>query len=179
MTRELTDLTRSPWLRHSLCAVAAAALFGAASPVHAKPPQKQTYIAGVPWESLYGYVQAVRVGDWLYISGQLSHDTTGNQVAPAPVNKDGRVTDFSNMEAQMRQTYANAAAILKHFGVTPDHVVEEVLYVLDMDAAFAVAGTVRKHFYATERPRVSSTILVTPRLAFPTQLIEVKFVVKL
>jgi len=54
-------------------------------------------------------------------------------------------------------------------------VVEEVLYVTDMEKAFAAAGPVRKEAYGSTLPAVSSTILVTPRLALPTQLIEIKF----
>src|SRR5262245_59767052 len=64
------------------------------------------------------------------------------------------------------------------FGATLDNVVEEVLYVTDMDIAFAVAGPVRKEAYGAKRPEVASTILVTPRLALPTQLIEIKFIAK-
>ena len=52
--------------------------------------------------------------------------------------------DFSTMEEQMRVTYANAAKLLARFGATLDHVVEETLYVLDVDAAFAAAGKVRR-----------------------------------
>jgi enamine deaminase RidA (YjgF/YER057c/UK114 family) len=48
------------------------------------------------------------------------------------------------MAEQMRVTYANAAKILAQFGATLDDVVEETLYVLDVDEAFAVAGKVRK-----------------------------------
>ncbi|HYO48015.1 MAG TPA: RidA family protein [Gemmatimonadota bacterium] len=59
-----------------------------------------------------------------------------------------------------------------------DDVVEEVLHVTDMDAAFAVAGLVRKEAYGSEKPDVASTILVTPRLAFPAQLIEIKFLAR-
>jgi enamine deaminase RidA (YjgF/YER057c/UK114 family) len=76
------------------------------------------------------------------------------------------------------QTYANAKKILSEFGATLDDVVEEVLYVTDMDIAFAVAGPVRKEAYGAKRPEVASTILVTPRLALPTQLIEIKFIAK-
>jgi hypothetical protein len=56
--------------------------------------------------------------------------------------------------------------------------VEEVLYVTDMDAAFAAAGPVRKEAYGSEKPDVASTILVTPRLALPPQLIEIKFIAR-
>ena len=122
---------------------------------------------GMPWEDQYGYVQALKIDDTIYVSGQLSHDEQGNLVGD------------SNMETQMRQTYANAKKILGEFGATLDNVVEEVLYVTDMDKAMSVAGPVRKEAYGSEKPQVASTILVTPRLAFPTQLIEIKFIAKL
>ena len=47
----------------------------------------------------------------------------------------------------------------------------------DMDTAFAVAGAVRAEAYGG-RPVVASTILVTPRLAFPSQLIEIKLIAR-
>lgn len=28
----------------------------------------------MPWEKEYGYTQAVKVGDTIYVSGQVSHD---------------------------------------------------------------------------------------------------------
>jgi enamine deaminase RidA (YjgF/YER057c/UK114 family) len=133
---------------------------------------------GMPWEDEYGYAQAVKVDDTIYISGQLSHDEKGNMVAPAALGDGGRIRDHSNMEAQMRQTYKNAKKILNQFGATLDNVVEEVLYVTDMETAFAVAGPVRKEAYGSQTPAVASTILVTPRLALATQLIEIKFIAK-
>ena len=123
---------------------------------------------GMPWEDVYGYAQAVKVDDTIYVSGQLSHDADGNMVGATP----------PDMEAQMRQTYANAKKILAKFGASLDDVVEEVIYVTDMDTAFAAAGPVRKEAYGAARPAVASTILVTSRLALAAQLIEIKFVAK-
>lgn len=134
---------------------------------------------GMPWEDAYGYAQAVRVDDTIYVSGQLSHDDEGNIVAPAPLGERGEILEHSGMEAQMRQTYANAAKILGRYGATLQDVVEEVLYVTDMDAAFAAAGPVRKEAYGSERPVVASTILTTSRLALPTQLIEIRFTARI
>jgi enamine deaminase RidA (YjgF/YER057c/UK114 family) len=133
---------------------------------------------GMPWEDTYGYAQAVKVDDTIYVSGQLSHDEQGNMVGAAPLDDSGRIRDHSNMETQMRKTYANAKKILSQFGATLDNVVEEVLYVTDMNAAFAVAGPVRQEMYGSKKPAVASTILETPRLALPTQLIEIKFIAK-
>jgi len=142
-------------------------------------PTRDAKGLGMPWEDLYGYAQAVRVGDTIYVSGQLSHDDAGNIVAPAPLNERGEILDHSNMAAQMRQTYANAEKILGRYGATLQNVVEEVLYVTNMDAAFSAAGEVRKEAYRSEKPAVASTILTTSRLAIPTQLIEIKFTARI
>ena len=120
---------------------------------------------GLPWEESYGFAQAVKVGDTIYVSGQLGLDDQGKMIYPT-------------METQMRQTYANAKKILSQFGATLENVVEEVLYVTDMETAFAAAGPVRKEAYASKTPAVASTIVVTPRLSLPTQLIEIKFIAK-
>ena len=140
---------------------------------------KETTGHGVPWEDSYGYCQAVKVGNVIYLSGQLSHDADGNFVAPAPVDENNHILDHSNMAAQMRQTYLNAKTILATYGASLDNVVEEVIYVTEMDEAMAVAGDVRKEAYGVDKPQVASTILVTPRLALPPQLVEVKFVAHL
>ena len=128
-------------------------------------PLKDVKGFGLPWEESYGFAQAVKVGDTIYVSGQLGLDDQGKMI-------------YSNMETQMRQTYANAKKILSQFGATLENVVEEVLYVTDMETAFAAAGPVRKEAYASKTPAVASTIIVTPRLSLPTQLIEIKFIAK-
>ena len=112
--------------------------------VRATRPDTETAYFGVPWEDVYGYAQAVRAGNTVYISGQLSHDAAGEFIAPAGLDASGRITDTSCTEAQMRATYANAARVLARFGGTLDHVVEETIYAIDVDAAFAAAGPVRK-----------------------------------
>ena len=141
-------------------------------------PHRETRGLGMPWEETYGYAQAVRVGDTIYLAGQLGHDDAGNIVGPAPLDAQGKIVEHSNMAVQMRQAYVNASKLLGLFGATLQHVVEEVLYVTDMDAAFAVAGAVRKQAYGSEMPAVASTILTTSRLAFPAQLVEIRFVAR-
>lgn len=138
-------------------------------------PDKQTAYLGVPWEDAYGYAQAVRVGDTIRVSGQFSHDGDGRLVAPAALDDQGRPADFSAMEAQMRAAYANAAKVLARFGASLDNVVEETLFVLDVDAAFAVAARVRGEAYDVARPQCASNLIGVTRLAFPEQLIEITF----
>lgn len=137
--------------------------------------QKKVVNFGVAWEGLYGYVQGLQVNDTIYLSGQLSHDRNGALVAPASLDSAGKPSDFTQMEEQMRQTYRNAVELLAEFGATLDDVVEETLYVLDVDAAFAAAGKVRKEMYGSEQPQCASNLIGVSRLAFPAQLVEVTF----
>ena len=71
---------------------------------------------GMPWEKEYGYAQAMKVGDTIYVSGQVSHDDGGNIVGQG------------DMEAQMR-LYANIRKVLSHYGATMDNIVDETLFV--------------------------------------------------
>ena len=47
---------------------------------------------GMSWEEQYGYAQAVKVGDTIYVSGQLSHDNRGNMVGAAPLDDRGHIS---------------------------------------------------------------------------------------
>ena len=120
----------------------------------------------MPWEKEYGYAQAVKVGETIYLSGQVSHDEEGN------------IVGFRDMETQMRQTYANIQKVLAQYGATMDNIVDEVLFVTDMDSAFAAAVKCRREVFSTT-PVVASTIVQIQRLAFPELMIEIKCVAKL
>lgn len=126
---------------------------------------KETKSLGMSWEKGYGYSQSVKVGDTIYVSGQVSHDDMGNIVGPG------------DMEAQMRQAYANINKVLAQYGATMDNIVDETLFVTDMNTAFAAAVKCREEiFFGT--PVVASTIVQIQRLAFPELMIEIKCVAK-
>jgi 2-iminobutanoate/2-iminopropanoate deaminase len=127
---------------------------------------KETKSLGMPWEKEYGYAQAVKVGDTIYLSGQVSHDDRGN------------IVGLRDMEAQMRQAYTNIQKVLAQYGATMDNVVDEVLFVTGMDTAFAAVVKCR-HEVFSGTPVVASTIVQIQRLAFPELLIEIRCVAKL
>lgn len=137
---------------------------------------KEPVYLGVPWEEAYGYAQAIKIGRTIYLSGQFGHDEHGHLQGPATLDARGRITDSSGMALQMRTAYENAKRVLAKYGAGLDNVVEETLYVTDFEAAFSVAGKIRKAVYETDRPKCASTILGATRLAFPQQLIEISFV---
>jgi 2-iminobutanoate/2-iminopropanoate deaminase len=74
------------------------------------------------------YSQAVRAGDWLYVSGCLGLDpTTGYLV-------HGGVTD------QARQALTNLSAVLAAAGATATQVVKTTVFLTDMNDFNAVNG---------------------------------------
>ena len=135
---------------------------------------KQLAALGMPWETAYGYAQAVRVRDVIYVSGQLGHDDQGALVGVVGIEGGPATSPEASMALQMRTAYANAARVLAQLGAGLEHIVDEVLYVTDMDAAFAVAGSVRKAAYGSDRPQCASTIVQVERLAFTQQLVEIR-----
>ncbi|HEX7142759.1 MAG TPA: Rid family hydrolase [Nitrososphaeraceae archaeon] len=127
---------------------------------------KETKSLGMPWEKEYGYSQAVKVRDTIYLSGQVSHDDEGN------------IVGLKDMETQMRQAYANIKKVLAQYGATMDNIVDEVLFVTDMKSAFAAAVKCRREIFSST-PIVASTIVQINGLAFPEFMIEIKCVAKL
>ncbi|OQP42974.1 hypothetical protein A4H97_12550 [Niastella yeongjuensis] len=128
-----------------------------------KKEEKQIQNFGMPWEDDYGYAQAVKKGDTVWISGQLGHDEKGALV--------------NGMEAQMKQTYANINNLLSRFNMTVDDVVEEVLFVTDMQSAFEARKNNKAEFYPNPKS-VASTIVAVNGLALPGQLVEIKIIAR-
>lgn len=125
---------------------------------------KETTSMGMPWEAEYGYAQAVKVGDLLFLSGQVGHDDQG--------------AIEGDMDEQMRRTYANMEKVLAKFGATLDNLVDETLYVTDIDAGWASRVKMKDEVFGGNVP-VASTIVEVARLAFPELLLELRSVAKL
>ncbi|TLX23597.1 RidA family protein [Chryseobacterium indologenes] len=116
---------------------------------------------GMPWEEIYGYAQAVKKGNTVWISGQLGH------------NKNGELAE--GMEEQMKQTYANIKELLSRYDMTMENVVEEVIYAMDMTTAFEARKNFKTEFYNYPKS-VASTMVGVSGLALPGQLVEIKIV---
>jgi 2-iminobutanoate/2-iminopropanoate deaminase len=127
---------------------------------------KEAKSLGMPWEKEYGYSQAVKVDNTIFVSGQVSHDDKGN------------IVGLGDMQAQMRQAYANIGKVLAQFGATMDNIVDEVLFVTDMDAAFAARVKCRQEVFS-DNPVLASTIVQIQRLAFPELMVEIRCICKL
>jgi 2-iminobutanoate/2-iminopropanoate deaminase len=126
---------------------------------------KEPKSLGMPWEKEYGYSQAVKIDNTIYVSGQVSHDDKGN------------IVGHGNMEVQMRQAYANIEKVLAQYDATMDNIVEEVLFVTDMDAAFAARVKCMQAVFSGN-PVLASTIVQIQRLAFPELMVEIRCICK-
>lgn len=120
---------------------------------------------GMPWESLYGYSQAVQAGDTLYISGQLSHDSAGTFIGTG---------DF---ELQMSTTLDNLDRVLAHFGAGRDQIVETTVLVRGLRDHFDTVARLHAAYCGDHRP--TSTVMGVSDLALPDQLVEIGAVVRL
>jgi|HubBroStandDraft_6_1064221.scaffolds.fasta_scaffold1067349_2 2-iminobutanoate/2-iminopropanoate deaminase len=127
--------------------------------------KKEIYNMGVPWESGYGYSQAVKVDDTIYVSGQVDHDETGTILNP------------SDMEGQMRQAYANVKRVLAHFGATMENVVDEILFVVDMESAMKARGRLKDEVFG-QSILPAATIVQIQRLALTGFMVEIRIVAR-
>jgi enamine deaminase RidA (YjgF/YER057c/UK114 family) len=117
----------------------------------------------VPAESDFGYSQAIKSGELIHVSGQLSFDEAGEFLYAG---------DFA---AQLKQTYANMDKILDHYGATRNQIVSQTLYLVNLQQNAAAAMEGNRGYFGDHRP--ASTALGVTELTFPGQVIEISFVI--
>ncbi|ULR53450.1 Rid family hydrolase [Streptomyces deccanensis] len=127
--------------------------------------QAKAYGFGVPWESIYGYSQAVQVGDTVHVSGQLSHD------------RDGTFVGAGDFELQVRTTLENLDLVLKEFGAERGQIVETTVLVRNLRENFDTTARLHAEYFGEHRP--TSTVMGVSDLALPDQLVEIGALVRL
>ena len=107
----------------------------------------------------FGYSPGVKVGNMLYIAGQVGRDTELNVI-------EGK-------EAQFAQAFENVKKVLTEAGATFDNVVEMVTYHTDMrDLQLFIEV---KNRYLTNPDRLPTwTGIATHALAMPGLFVEIK-----
>ena len=145
--------------------------------MNAGPIQTLGYL-NPPWTPSYGYAQVEQIDNRLRIVGLMSLDSAGNLVGPAPVDAKGLPTDHSNMALQMRVAYANASKLLMLLGGSLDDVIEETLYVVELEPAIKVVSGIRRQAYGNPWPRCKSRLVRAPWLLFSEQLVEIALTVE-
>jgi len=93
-------------------------------------------------EPIGPYSQAIEVNGFIFTSGQIALDVTGNQI-------EGGVAE------QARQVLMNLQAVLFAAGSDLDHVVKTTIYLKNMDN-FALVNEVYAEFFSRALPARST-----------------------
>lgn len=113
--------------------------------------------AGLPVTPHYRYAE--RVGDQLFVAGQVPQAADGSIVAPGEPH------------AQAFQCLANLSKVLAVHGYATLDIRRLVVYVIGEQADFTAAwGAVTEHFGGKVPP---ATLLGVARLGYPEQLVEI------
>jgi enamine deaminase RidA (YjgF/YER057c/UK114 family) len=126
---------------------------------------------GVAWEKEWSYSQGTKIGNMIFVAGQLAHGTE--------VDSTGMPKFFmGNFEEQYKATLENVKAVLAHFGATMDDVVFLQNFVAPVsgdktmkagDYNPAAAKLVREYF---PNGLQAMTFVEVVRLYGPKQLVE-------
>jgi reactive intermediate/imine deaminase len=107
------------------------------------------------------YTLGWRVGNTIYVAGQLPYD------------KDGNLVGVGDIRAQTRRVLGNVRKVVEGGGGTMDQVVKVTVFVTDVRYREAYAE-VRSEFFGPNPP--ASTLVQIANLALPDALIEIEAV---
>ena len=158
----------TPARRMVLAALLAAVALAACDEQSAAPERRariKTLYHLNKFEQDFGYAQAIRVGDTLYVSGSVAVDADGKLIGP------------DDMALQLRAAYQNVSRTLAAFGTGFDRVVKETIYTTDMNALLR-ESKLRFEFYDKENLPASSWVEVR-RLVDPGFLVQIDVTVEL
>lgn len=119
---------------------------------------KKHVFSGSKYEALFGFSRAVRVGDYIHVSGT------------APV-LDGKTAGVGDPAAQARRCFEIIESALKEYGADRSHVIRTRMFLTRI-SDWQQVGAVHSEFFADVKP--AATMVGTSELIDPEWLVEIE-----
>jgi enamine deaminase RidA (YjgF/YER057c/UK114 family) len=115
--------------------------------------------SGAPYEPIFGYSRAVKVGNQVFVSGSTA------------IQPDGTVAGVGDPYAQAIATFRTIEKALQQAGASMKHVVRTRMFATNLNHTDAI-GKAHAEFFRDVRP--ASTLVEISRLVHPDMLIEIE-----
>lgn len=121
--------------------------------------RRRVHVHDDEWNEPLAFAQATRIGDQLWIAGQVA------------VDADGTPVGVGDPHAQSERVWQNLAHVLATAGGTLADLVETTTYIVDRAYRDAATEARRRHLRGPDYP--TNTLLIVDGLGRPEHLIEI------